>query len=213
MLIAIDGPAASGKGTIAKKIAKHYGLEYLDTGRLYRAVGYTFLKQEGSDMAELSNEQIKEKATNIAAKLDLKTLGLEEIETEEVGKYASIVSAIPEVRDILKDIQIDVAKSPVGAVLDGRDIGTVICPDADFKFFITANPQIRAKRRFLQLQSKKKDVSETAVLEDIRARDERDSGRKVAPLAPASDAIFIDTSELSIDDVFNKAKGIIDSSV
>lgn len=214
MLIAIDGPAASGKGTIAKMVANQYNLKYLDTGRLYRGVGYLASQiLSGDNGSELTEDEFSTKVTEIARNLDLSILESEEIETEEIGKYASIVSSIPSVREALLQTQLDVAKSAGGAILDGRDIGTVICPDADFKFFITANPKIRAERRFLQLQVKKKDVTKASVLDDIIARDKRDSGRTVAPLAPATDAIFIDTSDLSIEDVFRKVKDVIDSSM
>jgi cytidylate kinase len=224
MLIAIDGPAASGKGTIAKMIAAHFGLEYLDTGRLYRLVGFELMKKNGTQ--ELRNSGNFENrndpkllssqspefialAINIAKNLDTSNINSEELETEEVGKAASIVSAIPEVRSALLDFQRRTAKHPKGAVLDGRDIGTVICPNANFKFFITANPEVRANRRYLQLKSKNKDVTEQQVLNDIISRDERDSNRSIAPLLPAIDAISIDTSNIGINDVFERVKGII----
>ncbi len=214
MLIAIDGPAASGKGTIAKQIAANYNLKYLDTGRLYRAVGFLLENSmEGRDITTLSYDELQVKAEEIAKNLDLNILNNPEILNEEIGKIASIVSAIPQVRDALMDVQKMVASDESGSVLDGRDIGTVICPDADFKFFITASAEIRAKRRFLQLQASKKDVKEADVLQDILSRDERDSNRIVAPLAPATDAIFLDTTEMSIDDVFKNVKNVIDSSI
>jgi cytidylate kinase len=239
MLIAIDGPAASGKGTIAKMIAAHFGLEYLDTGRLYRLVGFELMKNKISVIArepELAsgergnpekqkdnnwiaskqaprNDELRELATNIAKNLDISNINNEEIETEEVGKAASIVSAIPEVRAALLDLQRRTAKHPKGAVLDGRDIGTVICPNANFKFFITAKPEIRANRRYLQLKSKNKDVTEQQVLNDIISRDERDSNRSIAPLLPAIDAISIDTSNIGINDVFERVKGVIEGNV
>lgn len=213
MLIAIDGPAASGKGTIARRVAAYYGLEYLDTGLLYRAVGYELMGFSGVE--NFSEEEVRRKAIKVAKALtvdDIESAG-ESLTTEEVGRYASIVSAIPEVRAELLQMQKDVSNSPDGAILDGRDIGTVVCPDAKFKFFITANPEVRAERRFLQLQKKGKDVTKASVLEDIKARDDRDSNRKVAPLAPATDAIFVDTSSMSIKDVVQNVIDVVDSSI
>ena len=202
MLIAIDGPAASGKGTVAKMIAKHYSLEHLDTGRLYRLVAWDILKS-GKPLSE---------AENAAKNLDISQINNEEIETEEVGAMASKVSAIPEVRAELLDFQRRVSKSPKGAVLDGRDIGTVICPNANFKFYITAEAEVRAKRRFDQLRAKGKKVVEADILKDILARDERDSNRNVAPLLPAIDAIYIDTTNLTVEQVFDKVCTIIASN-
>jgi CMP/dCMP kinase len=232
MLIAIDGPAASGKGTVAKKLAEHYGLEYLDTGRLYRLVGWELLKNnpaviasdhsERGNPAETSdgwiassampprNDGLRERAIGISHSLDLSSIGSEEIETEEVGRAASIVSAIPEVRAALLEFQRNIAKSPKGAVLDGRDIGTVICPNADFKFYITAEPEARAKRRYLQLKARKKNVSEAEILKDILSRDERDKNREVAPLVPAMGAIYIDTTEMDVEHVFAKIRDVIE---
>jgi cytidylate kinase len=202
MLIAIDGPAASGKGTVARMIAKQYSLEHLDTGRLYRLVAWEMLKS-GGPLSE---------AESIAKNLDISQINNEEIETEEVGAMASKVSAIPEVRAELLDFQRRVSKSPKGAVLDGRDIGTVICPNANFKFYITAEAEVRAKRRFDQLRAKGKKVVEADILKDILARDERDSNRNVAPLLPAIDAIYIDTTNLTVEQVFDKVCTIIDSN-
>lgn len=214
MLIAIDGPAASGKGTIARRVASHFGLSYLDTGKLYRAVGLKLMgKYPNLRTSDDVTSDIKIASTEEAEQLNLDQLDNEELETEDVGRYASIVSAIPEVRKALFNLQKEFSAREKGAVLDGRDIGTVICPDADFKFFITANPEIRAERRFLQLQSKKKHVTKASVLEDILSRDRRDSGRKIAPLEPAKDALSIDTSNMSIEDVFQKVKNVIDSSI
>ena len=238
MLIAIDGPAASGKGTVAKQIANHYGLEYLDTGRLYRLVGWELLKRineknktvipantlvwkpgiqsqgkqnsEGLDSSFRWNDN-NVLAIEIAKNLDLSQINSEEIETEEVGAAASIASAIPEVRAALLEFQRNIAKSPKGAVLDGRDIGTVICPNADYKFFITADAKVRANRRFLQLKARQKDVKEEDILKDIHLRDSRDRGREVAPLVPAMDSVFIDTTNMGVQEVFDKVKGVIES--
>lgn len=217
MLIAIDGPAASGKGTVARMIAAHLGLEHLDTGRLYRLVGFNLLKlpefsiQSSAKSTKSLNSELFILATEIAKKLDISDISSEELETEEVGRAASIVSAIPEVRAALLEYQRNIAKSPKGAVLDGRDIGTVICPNADYKFYITATPEARARRRFLQLQAKGKDVKEAEILKDIISRDERDSGRSVAPLMPAIDAIYIDTTDMSAEQVFEKVKEVVTS--
>lgn len=209
MLIAIDGPAASGKGTVARMLAKHFDLKYLDTGKLYRAVGYNLLINKFSLPLKINSEIIL-KSTAYIKNLKLSHLNNSELETEEVGAYASFVSAIPEVREGLLHFQRKVAASERGAVLDGRDIGTVICPNADFKFFITADAEIRAKRRFKQLQERKKDVKEADILRDIKLRDERDSKRQVAPLKPAEDAITINTNDISPNEVFDKIVDIIE---
>ncbi len=205
MLIAIDGPAASGKGTVAKRIAAHFGLEYLDTGRLYRLVGWELLRKRPG--AEPLDTRL---ATEIAGNLDLSKISSEELETEEVGMAASQVSAIPGVRAALLAFQQNIAKNPKGAVLDGRDIGTVVCPQAKFKFFITAEAEIRAKRRFLQLSLRKPDIKEADILRDILSRDARDKGRKIAPLIPAQDAIYIDTTNIGIEEVFDRVKRVIE---
>lgn len=216
MLIAIDGPAASGKGTVAKQIAAHFGMEYLDTGRLYRLVGWELMRSQGITSERLVknnslNSELRHLATEIANEIDPSQINNEDIETEEVGKWASMVSAIPAVREALLEFQRNVAKSPKGAVLDGRDIGTIVCPGADFKFYITAEARVRAKRRFMQLEPLKEKVKEEDILKDILSRDKRDEEREVAPLIPAADAIFIDSTHMSVEDVFEKVKDIIDS--
>jgi cytidylate kinase len=195
LVIAIDGPAASGKGTVAKRLARHLGVAYLDTGSIYRAIGYSILS-EGHDP--------NDKKTAIQATKDLTPGDLinEHLYDEGVGAAASIISAIPRVRELLLQFQRDFARQPSGAILDGRDIGTVICPDADFKFYITANIEARAMRRFKQLQSKGNPVIYEAVLQDLQKRDERDSTREIAPLKPAHDAICIDTTDMNEDEVF-----------
>lgn len=208
MLIAIDGPAASGKGTVARMLAKHFDLEYLDTGKLYRAVGYNLLLDK-TELFEVNKNIILESSLNYIKNLQLNDLNNSELETEEVGAYASFVSAISEVREGLLHFQRKVAANEKGAVLDGRDIGTVICPDANFKFFITADAEIRAKRRFKQLQERKKDVKEADILRDIKLRDERDSKRQVAPLKPAEDAVTINTNNILPNEVFDKIVDII----
>jgi CMP/dCMP kinase len=203
MLIAIDGTAASGKGTLAKRLAEKLGIEYLDTGKLYRAVGYKYIKNN-----ELSsvNEAL---AAEIASSLKTNDINNSELDTEEVGKAASILSALPEVRKGLLDFQRNFASIPEGAVLDGRDIGTVVCPNADFKFFITATLQARAERRFNQLHNQGYSVIYSQILEDLKIRDERDSKRAISPLLPAKDAVVIDTTEMDMDEVFKKVLNII----
>ncbi len=207
MLIAIDGPAGSGKGTIAKMLAKKFNLVYLDTGKLYRAVALQALLEAGynsnSNQTEIDINKISKIAIYSSKNLDSNLLNNPNLDGEFIGKFASIVSAIPEVRSNLIEFQRNIAKAPQGAVLDGRDIGTIICPNADYKFFITANLEARAKRRYEQLKSNPQ-ITYQKVYDDIFNRDERDKARIIAPLARADDAILIDTSELSIDDVFNK---------
>jgi cytidylate kinase len=206
-IIAIDGPAASGKGTIAKRLAKYLGYAHLDTGKLYRVVGYKISQKYPNLTPEIA-DTIHSEAAEIAASITTQDTELAELETETVGRYASIVSAMPQVREALLKFQQNFAQTPPnglkGAVLDGRDIGTVIAPDADFKFFITASADTRANRRFLQLQSAGKSVTEAAILQDILARDKRDMERKTAPLKPADDAVIIDTTNASIDEVFEQ---------
>ena len=191
MIVAVDGPAASGKGTIARAIARHYHLPHLDTGLLYRAVGMAVLR-EGGDPAD----PVQALA---ACRFADATLADETLKSEAAGKAASMVSVHPAVRAALLDRQRGFARTPGGAVLDGRDIGTVIAPGADAKLFVTASAEIRAERRFRELQVMGLAVTLPHVLADIRARDERDSGRSTAPLRMASDAQLLDTSALSVD--------------
>lgn len=197
-IIAIDGPAASGKGTLARELAEALNFAHMDTGALYRAVGYEVLKAGG----EPENETDALAGCKILAeKLEgSDPLSNPDLRTDESGNAASKVAVIQSVRDALITIQRNFAQNPAaryeGAILDGRDIGTVICPDAPLKLYVTANMEIRAERRTKELQSKGLDVTNRAVLEDMRARDARDSGRKAAPLRPAEDAIVIDTSNL-----------------
>lgn len=206
MIIAIDGPAASGKGTVAKRLAKYYNLAYLDTGSIYRAIGYNILKN-GLDP---NNRKV---ATAAAKNLDISDLKSEHLYDEGVGAAASIISAIPKVRQLLLDFQKNFAKDPKGAVLDGRDIGTVICPQADCKFFISADLDKRAMRRFKQLQTRDNTVIYETVLEDLKRRDFRDRTRKIAPLRPALDAVFIDTSHMDEDQVFNLVVDNVESKL
>lgn len=202
LLIAVDGPAASGKGTIAKRIAEHFDLDYLDTGSIYRALGYKILN---NDLDPSDNKVAIEFAKNITEE-DIKNPHLYD---EGIGKAASIVAAIPDVRQALLGFQRVFARSPKGAILDGRDIGTVICPEADFKFFITADLEARAERRYKQLQNKGLPIIYQSVKDDLRRRDDRDSKRDVAPLKRADDAIYIDTTDMDADEVFEKVLSVI----
>jgi cytidylate kinase len=184
--VAIDGPAAAGKGTISRAVAAHFGFAHLDTGLLYRAVGAKVL--EGADAIEA------------AEALRAEDLQAGNLRTAEVAQAASKVAVIPEVRAALVDFQRAFARRDGGAVLDGRDIGTVICPDAEVKIFVTASPEVRAKRRFLELQAAGSTMSLDEVLADVLARDARDSERATAPMKPAEGALILDTSEMTIDE-------------
>lgn len=207
MIIAIDGPAASGKGTLARKLADRFNLAYLDTGSLYRAVGLMLLRS-GSDPTDA-------KAACMAARqLDHRLLNDPDLRREDTGHAASIVAAQAGVRTALLAFQRDFATNPppgkAGAILDGRDIGTVICPNADIKLFVTASDKVRARRRMLELQAKGVATSEEAVLADIQDRDKRDSARSEAPLKAADDAHLLDTTELDIEAAFARACAIIE---
>ena len=206
MIIAIDGPAASGKGTIAKRVAAHYGLAYLDTGTLYRAVARDTLarSEDPADAIE---------ALTSAKALDPSTLGDPGLRKPGLAEAASLVAKHPEVREELLAYQRSFARAKSGAVLDGRDIGTVICPDADVKLFVTATPEERAKRRYLELKQAGIDVSEAEVLCDIRRRDERDKHRAAAPLRQAPDAHLLDTTNLDIDAAFRAAIDLIEAAL
>jgi CMP/dCMP kinase len=202
MIIAIDGPAASGKGTLARKIAAHYGLAYLDTGSLYRAVARDIRHGQGA----LDDPKVAEWAARTLDASTLDDLGLRD---PGVGDAASIVAKIPEVRAALLDFQRDFARQVPGAVLDGRDIGTVVLPNADVKIFVVADTEVRARRRFLELKGRGEPVTYDGVLDVIRRRDERDMTRDAAPLKAAADALLLDTSELDIDTSFDAAVGLI----
>ena len=199
LVIAIDGPAASGKGTPASVLAADYGLPFLDTGLLYRAVGH---------LAHL-HDTAPEDAAHLAARIDGQLLADDALRGREAGERASRVGAIPAVRQALKQYQIDFAHQPTGAVLDGRDIGTVIAPDATVKLFVTAAPEVRARRRWLQLAKIDSDLEFEAVLDDIRVRDARDSGRAAAPLEMARDALLLDTTDLSIETAIATARSLV----
>ena len=202
MIIAIDGPAASGKGTLARRLAVHFKLPHLDTGLLYRATARALL-DEGRDLRDSTA------AVAAARGLALTDFDEQSLRGRDMGEAASLVGAIPEVRAALVDLQRDFARRPGGAVLDGRDIGTVICPDADVKIFVTASPETRATRRALELKGNGERVDYAAVLTDIRKRDERDAGRAAAPLKAAADAILLDTTSLDIDAAFARALEIV----
>lgn len=203
MIIAVDGPAASGKGTIAKALASHYALPHLDTGLLYRAVALTVLRMELDPGIEAD--------AVAASNFDEAMLADPALRDDEIGRLASVVSAHPLVRAALFQRQRRFANQPGGAVLDGRDIGTVIAPEATAKLFVRATPTIRAKRRHAELHARGSTVSLDRVLADIRARDERDSTRSAAPLVPASDAAVLDTSFLSIEASVQRAIALVDA--
>lgn len=202
MIIAIDGPAASGKGTLAKRLAKAYGLPHLDTGLLYRATARALL-DAGHDITDV------DAAVDAASTLDLLAFDEPRLRGKDMGEAASIVAAVPAVRSALMHMQRGFAHRPSGAVLDGRDIGTVICPDADAKIFVVATAEARARRRLLELESRGEAVDQAAVLADIRRRDARDAGRASAPLKPADDAIVLDTTELDVEGAYAAALRIV----
>jgi len=206
MIIGIDGAAASGKGTVAKRIAAHYGLPHLDTGALYRAVARDTVAR-GDDLADPAA------AAAAAGRLDVDTLGDPALRTAGVGEAASIVARHGEVRAVLLEYQRRFAKNPAGAVIDGRDIGTVICPDADVKLFVTASPEERARRRYLELRESGIRIGEGEVLADIRNRDARDRTREASPLRQAEDAVLLDTTNLDIDAAFRAAIDLIEAAM
>ena len=204
MIIAIDGPAASGKGTLGKRLAAHYGFRHLDTGLLYRAVAKTLL-----DAGHSPGNQAR--AVAAADAIDPASFDEVALKGHAVGEAASLVSAIPDVRAALLQFQRDFAAQPPGAVLDGRDIGTVICPHADVKIFVTASPEARARRRTLEFHAAGRAIEEAAVLEDIKRRDERDTKRAAAPLRQAADAVLLDTTQLDIDGAIRAAIDIVEA--
>ena len=205
MIIAIDGPAASGKGTIGKRLAAHYRLRHLDTGLLYRAVGRTVLD---------AGHKLDDRQAAIAAaqSLDLSRFDEAVLKGAEAGEAASFVSAIPEVRAALVGFQRSFAAGAPGAVLDGRDIGTVICPDADVKIFVTAAPEVRARRRAAEYRASGKTTDDAIVLADIRKRDERDSSRSASPLRQANDAMLLDTTNLDVEAAVAAAIAIVEKT-
>ena len=205
MIVAIDGPAASGKGTLARRLAAHLGLHHLDTGLTYRAVGQA-LMQVG---LPLDNEEL---AAEAAQNIDLAGLDPEILSAHDIGEAASKVAVMPSVRRILVDAQREFATRPPGAVLDGRDIGTVVCPDADVKLYVIASPQTRARRRYQEIVSRGGDVEYEEILADIKRRDARDMGRDDSPLKPAADAHLIDTTSMDIETAFRTALAFIEKA-
>jgi cytidylate kinase len=204
MIIAIDGPAASGKGTLGKRLAAHYGLRHLDTGLIYRAVAKALL-DAGHSPAN------RARAVAAAEAIDPSRLDEPALKSQAVGEAASLVSAVPEVRKAVLAFQRDFGRTPPGAVLDGRDIGTVVFPDADVKIFVTATADVRARRRAVELREAGNRVDEAEVLADIQRRDERDTKRAVAPLKPAREAHLLDTTHLDIDAAFRAAIDIVEA--
>lgn len=205
MIIALDGPAASGKGTLGRAVARHYGLLYLDTGSLYRAVARDVISNGG-------NPENAETAADAARQLDRETLGDPALRDAETGAAASLVASHPAVRQALLDYQRTVAATPEGAVIDGRDIGTVVCPDADVKLFVTASAEERARRRHAELEAAGSGESYDQVLAEILERDKRDSARAISPLKPAQDAHLLDTTDLGIEAAFKAAVELIDAA-
>jgi cytidylate kinase len=205
MIIAIDGPAAAGKGTLAARLAKHYRLPYLDTGLLYRLVG-RIVTERGEDPDDAAAAAI------VALNIDPAQLGDPNLRGREAGEIASRVSVHTGVRAALLKFQRDFASQPGGAVLDGRDIGTVIAPNADVKIYVTASAEVRAQRRTDELLNKGRNVRYRTILGEIKERDERDAGRRTAPLAQAPDAFLLDTSHMNPEQAFQAALGIVEKA-
>jgi cytidylate kinase len=205
MIIAVDGPAASGKGTIARAIAAHFGLPHCDTGLLYRAVALNLLRWGGDPDSEFAAAR--------AADFSQIDFADPELKSETVGGLASRISVYPLVREALIERQRGFANQPDGAVLDGRDIGTVIAPDADVKLFVTATAEVRALRRWEEMQRLGRHTSYEDVLVDIQARDHRDANREAAPLVRAEDAILLDTSDMAIDAAVQRAVALVEAQV
>ena len=204
-VIAVDGPAASGKGTIASRLAEAYDMPMLDSGLLYRAVG-VLLARHGGDFDDVRA------ATQVARDLTAEMLTDPAFRTREAGEAASRVAIHPPVRLALRDMQQAFALRPDGAVIDGRDIGTVIAPDAPAKLYVTATPEVRAERRWKQLQGQGEAVSYEDILDDIRKRDARDGGRADSPMRPADDAVLLDTTEMTIDQATDAARRIVEAA-
>ena len=204
-VIAVDGPAASGKGTIAVRLGALYGFPVLDSGLLYRAVGVKVLER-GQDLGD--------PAAALAAAMSLDPAELErpEVRTRRAGEAASRVAVYPAVREALRDFQLDFAAREPGAVIDGRDIGTVIAPQAPAKLYVTATPEVRAHRRWKQLTGQGEAVTYDDILADIRVRDERDSARADSPMTMAADAVLLDTTEMTIDAAFDAARRIVETA-
>jgi CMP/dCMP kinase len=205
MIIAIDGPAASGKGTLARRLAAHYGLPHLDSGLLYRAVAKALL-DAGAPLGDVGQ------AVAAARAIEPTALKADILKDRAVGDAASLVAAIPEVREALAGLQRNFAANPAGAVIDGRDIGTVIAPDADVKIFVTASERARVSRRRAEFAVQGLSIAESAVLADIRRRDARDRSRQISPLQPAADAHLLDTTHLDIDAAVRAAIDIVEAA-
>lgn len=218
MIITIDGPAAAGKGTLSSKLAEKYSLAYFDTGMVYRAVGLQLLKNN-VDLSDVATAEKKAEELTFPKMMELSKD--KDFRSAEGGHAASVVSSYPGVRTRLLDMQRNFAKNPVfadgtpakGAIYDGRDTGTVICPEAEVKMFITASSEVRAKRRYDEFIAKGMSADYNQVLADVKARDERDANRKDAPMKPADDAIILDTSDMSIEEVFDKAVEIVEAKI
>jgi cytidylate kinase len=205
-VIAIDGPAASGKGTMARRLAGEYGFVHLDTGLTYRAVAKALLDES----LPLDDEAL---AGDYARKVDLAALDRDSLSTHPVGEAASKVAVMPAVRRALVEKQREFSRTPPGAVLDGRDIGTVVCPEAEVKLYVTATAEVRAARRTDEIVAHGGEADAAAILEDIRRRDERDMNRADSPLKPAADAHLLDTSEMDIETAFRAAKAYVDEAL
>lgn len=203
LIIAIDGPAASGKGTLARRLAAHYGLRHLDTGLTYRAVAAELIRRG----LPLDSEA---DAVQCARAMELETLDRQLLSAHEIGEAASRVAVMPQVRRVVVEIQRAFAERPPGAVLDGRDIGTVVCPDAAVKLYVSATPQERARRRAEEIRSHGGEADYQAVLEDLQRRDERDLNRTESPLRVADGAHVLDTTEIGIDAAFEAARRIVE---
>jgi len=206
IVIAVDGPAAAGKGTLSRRLAEHYGLNHLDTGLTYRATVKTLIDRG----LPLDDESV---AAETARTLDLSNLDRSVLSAHEIGEAASKVAVMPQVRKALVQAQRKFAKTPAGAVLDGRDIGTVVCPEATIKFYVTASPEVRAKRRFDEITGNGGSADLPSILADIEKRDARDTERADSPLRPAADAHLLDTTKMSIEAAFGAARLLVDSAL
>jgi cytidylate kinase len=206
IVIAVDGPAAAGKGTLSRRLAEHYGLNHLDTGLTYRATAKALI--DGG--LPLDDESV---AAQTARTLDLSGLDRSVLSAHEIGEAASKVAVMPDVRQALVQAQREFAKAPSGAVLDGRDIGTVVCPEATIKFYVTASPAVRAKRRFDEITGNGGSADLAAITADIEKRDARDTGRADSPLRPAADAHLLDTTEMGIEAAFEAARRLVDAAL
>ncbi len=206
MIIAIDGPAAAGKGTLSRQIAETYGFQHLDTGLTYRATAKALLDAG----LPLDNEEVAEK---MAREVELAGLNREVLSAHAIGEAASKIAVMPAVRRALVEAQRTFSQRKPGTVLDGRDIGTVVCPDAAVKLYVTASPEVRAKRRYDEILGRGGEADFAEIFADVQKRDERDMGRADSPLRPAEDAHLLDTSEMSIEAAFQAAKVIIDAAL